>query len=407
MPRKYHESSPSRPQNSENTYLRAPDHELCPHESISYLSHLEQLTACFSDTSIRSFAGATSGVASSVIICPLDVVKTKLQGRGGLQLWTLDSVSTRRSFRERGLIGTGRAIWNQGGLAGMYQGLGPTMLANLPRGAIYFTVYHKVNDSLKERYGQQRMWASSSVSAVAGGTCSILLTNPLWVIKTRLMSQSPSIKKAPREYKSAIDVARKMYCREGVASFYLGLTPALLGVTHLAVQFPLYEQFKRCLTGSGLGNWHEDQGWLQVLGILTASSASKACATAVTYPHEVIRTRLQTQRKIYPVVLVASAMQSNNGGPSVRGSGSRKGKGCNGGTSREKFPHLYRGIISTLARILREEGWRALYSGMGTSLLGAIPASATTMLVYEIVVRLIKKSRTTGNRKLQLQGTIE
>lgn len=154
MPRKYHESSPSRPQNSENTYLRAPDHELCPHESISYLSHLEQLTACFSDTSIRSFAGATSGVASSVIICPLDVVKTKLQGRGGLQLWTLDSVSTRRSFRERGLIGTGRAIWNQGGLAGMYQGLGPTMLANLPRGAIYFTVYHKVNDSLKERYGK-------------------------------------------------------------------------------------------------------------------------------------------------------------------------------------------------------------------------------------------------------------
>jgi hypothetical protein len=36
----------------------------------------------------------------------------------------------------------------------MYQGLGPTMLANLPRGAIYFTVYHKINDSSKERYGE-------------------------------------------------------------------------------------------------------------------------------------------------------------------------------------------------------------------------------------------------------------
>ncbi|KAH7116409.1 mitochondrial carrier domain-containing protein [Dactylonectria macrodidyma] len=301
MPRKYHESSPSRPQNSENTHLRTLDHELCPHESISYLSHLEQLTACFSDTSIRSFAGATSGVASSVIICPLDVVKTKLQGRGGLQLWTLDSVSTRRSFRERGLIGTGRAIWHQGGLAGM--------------ATTYVGILKRVRSCWRYLF---------------------------YIIDESIVG-----------YQDQTHVSK---CRSE----------------------------DRCLTGSGLGNWHEDQGWLQVLGILTASSASKACATVVTYPHEVIRTRLQTQRKIYPIVL-----------------------GCNGGTSREKFPHLYRGIISTLGRILREEGWRALYSGMGTSLLGAIPASATTMLVYEIVVRLIKKSRTTGNRKLQLQDTIE
>ncbi|KAK7229617.1 hypothetical protein V2G26_001787 [Clonostachys chloroleuca] len=396
------------PQNTENAHFRAPDLKSYPHEPISYLSHLEQMTACISDTSIRSFAGATSGVASSVIICPLDVAKTKLQGRGGLQLWTLDPVRTRRSFQERGLIGTGRAMWHQGGLAGMYQGLGPTMLANLPRGAIYFTVYHKILDSLKERYGQQHIWVSSSVSAVAGGTCSILLTNPLWVIRTRLMSQTSNpIKNAPREYKSVIDAIRKMVCREGVASLYSGLTPALLGVTHLAVQFPLYEQFKMYLTGSELGNWHEDQGWLQVLGILTASSTSKACATVVTYPHEVIRTRLQTQRKIYPLTPVASAIPINNGRLPVRGSVSRKGKSYNGGTSGEKFPHLYRGIMSTLARIFQEEGWRALYSGMGASLLGAIPASVTTMLVYEIVVRMVKKLRAAGSRKLQLQDTVK
>lgn len=157
MPRKYRESSlpcPKTPKIPKMPTFRAPDLESYPHEPISYLSHLEQMTACISDTSIRSFAGATSGVASSVIICPLDVAKTKLQGRGGLQLWTLDPVRTRRSFQERGLIGTGRAMWHQGGLAGMYQGLGPTMLANLPRGAIYFTVYHKILDSLKERYGK-------------------------------------------------------------------------------------------------------------------------------------------------------------------------------------------------------------------------------------------------------------
>lgn len=246
------------------------------------------------------------------------------------------------------------------------------------------------------------------MSAVTGGTCSILLTNPLWVIKTRLISQSStSTKNTPREYKSAIDVARKMYCREGAASFYSGLTPALLGVTHLAVQFPLYEQFKIYLTGSGLGNWHEGQEWLQILGVLTASSASKACATIATYPHEVVRTRLQTQKNVYPLPPIEQARASDGGGLFMCESGPRREKGCNTRKIWKRFPRLNRGIISTLETILREEGWRALYSGMGTSLIGAIPASATAMLVYETVVRLVKKSRTQGKRKLELQVITE
>jgi solute carrier family 25 folate transporter 32 len=263
-----------------------------------------------------------------------------------------------------------------------------------------------VGNAKPQSIGQRQTWVSSSASAVTGGTCSILLTNPLWVIKTRLMSQSStSTNTAPKEYKSAIDVAWKMYYREGITSFYSGLTPALLGVTHLAVQFPLYEQFKRYLTGAGLGNWHEDHGWLQVLGILAASSASKACAIAATYPHEVIRTRLQTQQKIYPFTPVEPARPSKTLDPSVRGSGPRREKCCDGGRTCERLPLRYRGIISTFKTILREEGWRALYSGMGTGLIGAVPASATTMLVYETVVRVLKKSRMQGKRKLELQDT--
>lgn len=246
------------------------------------------------------------------------------------------------------------------------------------------------------------------MSAVAGGSCSILLTNPLWVIKTRLVSQtSTPTKNTPREYKSAMDVAWKMYCREGVTSFYAGLTPALLGVTHLVVQFPLYEQLKRYLTGSGLGDWHEDQGWRQILGILTASSTSKACATVATYPHEVIRTRLQTQQKIHTFAPIEPGGRSKDGRSSVRGSGPQREMCGTGRRSTEKVPLPYRGVINTLAAILRVEGWRALYSGMGTSLIGAIPASVTTMLVYETAMRLIKESRTQGNIKLRLQDTNE
>jgi len=198
-----------------------------------------------------------------------------------------------------------------------------------------------------------------------------------------------------------------MYCREGIASFYSGLTPALLGVTHLAIQFPLYEQFKIYFTGSGLGRWHEGQECLQILGVLTASVASKACATMVTYPHEVVRTRLQTQQRVYPSSTAEQSRARDGKGLLMSESSLQSEKACNAGKTWERFPRLNRGIMSTLKTILREEGWRALYSGMGTSLIGAIPASAMTMLVYETVVWQIKKSSAQAKRKLEMQDVAE
>jgi solute carrier family 25 folate transporter 32 len=38
---------------------------------------------------------------------------------------------------------------------------------------------------------------------------------------------------------------RRIYRTEGVYGFYRGMVPSLFGVTHVAVQFPLYEHFKK------------------------------------------------------------------------------------------------------------------------------------------------------------------
>lgn len=231
------------------------------------------------------------------------------------------------------------------------------------------------------------------------------MTNPIWVIKTRLMSQSHSPARDhtadymypkpgntptsrptlnhPWHYRSTLDAARKMYGSEGLVSFYSGLTPALLGLTHVAVQFPTYEFLKTKFTGQGMGEGHGEAHWF---GILTASVLSKILASSATYPHEVIRTRLQTQRR--PVAgeqilqgLGVSAANSDKSGSAV--------------DSRR-----YKGIITTFRTILREEGWRAFYAGLGTNMMRAVPAATVTMLTYESVMRFLHRARLDGQRKL-------
>lgn len=45
-------------------------------------------------------------------------------------------------------------------------------------------------------------------------------------------------------YHHTLDAAITIYRSEGIRAFYRGLLPSLLGIAHVAVQFPLYEQLK-------------------------------------------------------------------------------------------------------------------------------------------------------------------
>lgn len=227
-----------------------------------------------------------------------------------------------------------------------------------------------------------------------------MVTNPIWVIKTRLMSQvnensTSNGARPPWHYRSTFDAARKMYATEGMLSFYSGLTPALLGLTHVAVQFPAYEYLKRKFTGQGMGMSSGTDGGPQWVGVLSASVLSKVMASSATYPHEVIRTRLQTQQRSMPA---ASAEY-----PAFRGGleGSAHFKPTE--IAKAIVPR-YKGIVTTFKTILREEGWRAFYAGMGTNMMRAVPAATTTMLTYEYIMRHLNHTKEEATSRLREQG---
>ncbi len=248
--------------------------------------------------------------------------------------------------------------------------------------------------------GKDNVWFSRMYASVTAGACSTLATNPIWVIKTRLMAQSgwraPSSSGRPTwYYTSTLDAARKMYRSEGILAFYSGLGPALLGLAHVAVQFPLYEYFKIQFTGLGMGEQDENAQSTHFWGISLATFLSKVCASTATYPHEVLRTRLQTQQRSLPVASPEGiAFRGSLDGP--------QDHGRSGGASSDGMRNMprYRGTINTFRTILMEEGWRGFYAGLPTNLVRAVPAAITTMLTFEYLKKAIYTLQREGQRKL-------
>ncbi|TIA86773.1 hypothetical protein E3P99_03576 [Wallemia hederae] len=147
-----------------------------------------RLTQCSS-----TLAGGAAGVVASVVTCPLDVIKTKLQAQKKFKGHTLD-----------GVIGIVRRISHEQGFKGFYKGLGPTILGYLPTWAIYFTVYDEVKAVLSSKRGGWNIhaalsliklpgdpdgvdWSTHMIASASAGATGATLTNPLWVVKTRFM----------------------------------------------------------------------------------------------------------------------------------------------------------------------------------------------------------------------------
>lgn len=262
------------------------------------------------------------------------------------------------------------------------------LLGYLPTWAVYMTVY----GSAKEYYYTKidNKTVAQAAASVTAGACSTVITNPIWVIKTRLMSQvgaaAAKESRTPWHYNSTFDAFRKMYKTEGVRSFYSGLGPAMIGLTHVAIQFPLYEYFKLHFTGLEMGGHSSTHKSSDTVGILGATFLSKVIASVVTYPHEVIRTRLQTQQRNYAKAVHDSMSDPEHGLP----------KSTIKPTHNVDVPH-YRGLLSTCRTILQEEGWRAFYYGMGTNLIRAVPAAMTTMLTFETLKQAIQRLQADGN----------
>eukprot|EP01027_Heterolobosea_sp_BB2_P010754 GEZU01015745.1.p1 GENE.GEZU01015745.1~~GEZU01015745.1.p1 ORF type:complete len:263 (+),score=45.27 GEZU01015745.1:177-965(+) len=253
------------------------------------------------------------------------------------------------------------------GVRGFYRGLEPTILGLIPNWAVYFVVYEnakKVIATVNHDKESKQGYKISTVlaSSVVAGAVTQTITSPFWVVRTRFQTQM-----GENKYKNTFDAMRRIAKKEGVRALYRGLLPSFFGLTHVAVQFPLYETLKRDFMHSNerkvqaAGLTEDDPNYnaavqLSIPQVLASSIISKICASVVAYPHEVLRTRLQDY-----------------------------------GHSKQLGSVAYTGgFFGMVKTIYREEGIRSFYKGLTPTLLRVTPAAAVTFCTYEIMLRFLK-----------------
>eukprot|EP01116_Phalansterium_solitarium_P023299 TRINITY_DN8095_c0_g1_i1.p1 TRINITY_DN8095_c0_g1~~TRINITY_DN8095_c0_g1_i1.p1 ORF type:complete len:338 (+),score=3.53 TRINITY_DN8095_c0_g1_i1:600-1613(+) len=309
---------------------------------------------------INFIAGGCGGALATLITCPLELIKTRLQA----------STGTNPAFHARA-PGTriAHGLWDivrHEGVRGLWKGFGPNVLGVAPSRGIHFMTYMHVKRTLTERLGFHESALIYMISAAAAGSTVMTIMSPIWLVKTRMQLQTskvsmPGDKHVP--YRNSLDCVVRVFREEGIRGFYKGLVASYIGVSETVIQFLIYERLKAFVQREKLKHLHPGEPFdrtkaleltLKPYEYLGVASIAKLIASAATYPHEVIRTRVREQRAPEP------------------------GK-----------PHKYTGFVQALRTIAVEEGARGLYGGMGAHLLRVVPNAAIMFLTFETIARFL------------------
>ncbi|KAF8757753.1 Mitochondrial carrier [Rhizoctonia solani] len=297
-------------------------------------------------------AGGLGGMCGAIVTAPLDVVKTRLQsslyqdvhrtqlGKGGAVIGRARNLLW--NFVETGHIL--RDIYKYEGVPALFKGLGPTLVGVIPARSINFFTYGNGKQIIAREFnhGQENTVVHLSAAALAAEPAFSLAT-----------SGAPASAAAPApRIAGAFHTTMGIIQHEGVRGLYKGLSASLLGVTEGTIQWVLYERFKRIAQRAG-----KDHAECRVGRYVGCCGGAKMTASLITYPHEVLRTRLR--QPLDPV------------------------------TGKQK----YTGLWQTLKLVLAEEGARRLYGGLSAHLLRVVPNAAVMYSIYEGLLRWSEKSR--------------
>ncbi|KAK0732843.1 mitochondrial carrier domain-containing protein [Apiosordaria backusii] len=309
-------------------------------------------------------SGAAGTVISTLLTYPLDLVNTRLKVQRQLRLD--NSISEEECYHS--IFDAFVKIYTkEGGIHAFFAGLGADVVKSAADSFLFFLFYTWFR--ARRLVGRHpdlpylRVIEELAVGAAAGA-CAKLFTTPVSNVVTRrqtatLLDRSPSPSSSPTRklptQKTFLEVLQEIQAEKGgVLGLWAGYSASLVLTLNPSLTFFLQAILKRVLVDRK--KWDDPGSGITFL----LAAVSKVGATAVTYPFQIGKARLQ--------------MGGHN--KSRREGKEEENKG---------------GIFSTVARIRRQEGVRALYDGIGGELLKGFFNHGTTMLTKDVVHGAIVK----------------
>ncbi|WCJ28067.1 Mitochondrial substrate carrier family protein [Euphorbia peplus] len=171
------------------------------------------------------------------------------------------------------------------------------------------------------------------VAGAIAGAAAKTVTAPLDRIK--LLMQTHGVRTGQQKAIGFVEAIAVIGKEEGIKGYWKGNLPQVIRIIpYSAVQLLAYETYKNLLTGK--------DGKLSVLGRLAAGACAGMTSTFVTYPLDVLRLRLAVE------------------------------PGC-------------RTMSQMALSMLREEGVKSFYYGLGPSLIGIAPYIAVNFCIFDLV----------------------
>ncbi|KAK7276366.1 hypothetical protein RIF29_17505 [Crotalaria pallida] len=324
-----------------------------------------------SDALINGLAGAGGGIIAQLITYPLQTVNTRQQ-------------TERDPKKEKKNMGTLQQmckVVKHEGWERLYGGLAPSLVGTAASQGVYYYFYQIFRNKAevaaleKKRLGigdGSVGMISSLIVAALSGCVNVLLTNPIWVVVTRMQTHKKEAGKSlPAQHSSdatdrtmlsvveplpygTTNVVQEVYDEAGVLGFWKGVLPTLIMVSNPSIQFMLYETMLGKLKKRRAQSKKGSNG-VTALEIFLLGALAKLGATVVTYPLLVVKARLQ-------------ARQVKNG------------------DKRQQ----YKGTLDAIIKMIRYEGFYGFYKGMGTKIVQSVLAAAVLFMVKEELVNQIR-----------------
>jgi hypothetical protein len=322
----------------------------------------------------HALAGSTGAAVSNLCTYPLDLIITRLQ----IQRQLRKDQSTPSDVEYNGLQDAAQKIYeNEGGLAGFYTGVLQDTGKTIADAFFFFLAYN----FLRSRRIATKHQGSSQAALPAleelgvgflAGSFTKLLTTPIANIVTRKQASvmTSAHFEGPFREPTTSQIAHDILGQKGILGFWSGYSASLILTLNPSLTFFLFETFKRLLPQSKRAN-------PPAVATFFMAAFSKACASAMTYPFSLAKSRAQAGGK-------EEESENKILGEDIKDASGRVLPG-----GRDERAAAKSTIFSTLLKIVQNEGYQGLYEGLHLEIAKGFFSHGITMIVKQAIHRLI------------------